>query len=100
MTEETEDIELTWSFELKVNTTYGWREKVGMALRYMADDIDGRKTLAIEISSLPPISKDARHYIIDRGVKHMKALLEAEAGSEAHDSMFEIVHPELDGEKS
>ena len=88
-------IAIHWQSTIRINTRDGWREKVGMVLRRMGQDIDGRTTLALELISKPPISDDEKGKIIGCGVDHMLVLLKELTGAEGRDDLLKITHPEL-----
>ena len=63
-----------WHF--RVNVAQGWREKLGNALRMLAQRIDGRLSLAIAIETAPPLNQDDKVACVKHGLGAMQWAVE------------------------
>ena len=72
----------TW-VSVQSNNNVGLAQKIGNLLRWAANIIDGRETLAVEILTIAAISKVQKSECINRGISAMqeaaKSYTEAEA---------------------
>lgn len=84
-----------WHRRLAVNSASGVRQKVARAIRRIADRVDGRKSLVIEMTSTPALPKELRERIVRKGFDHMAALLMEAARAEALEAGMRTLHPEL-----
>ena len=65
----------TYKYRFAVNRSYNWQQKIGRLLRLLAQKIDGRHSLSIEMVSEPPIGIDREHACIFAGLKVMESSL-------------------------
>lgn len=65
------------------NNNIGLSQKVGNLLRWAANIIDGRVTLAVEILTIPTISKAQKAECIDKGIVAMQAAAKSYSEAEA-----------------
>lgn len=82
-------------FRFHVNTATSWRERVGNLLRRAAWCIDGRWHIAIDIVTLPPISKDQQLACIKHGLVAIKRAVADELGTEAIETVMREDAPHL-----
>ncbi len=77
-----------WHF--RVNAAQGWREKLGAALRALAQRIDGRLSLAIAIETAPPISAADRVACVKHGLGAMEWAVEEATRLECIENVLRI----------
>lgn len=64
--------DIQYSYSFKTNARGTLRERLGMALRDLADRIDSRQSLAVDMVSMPALSTYERLDAMRQGLKHMK----------------------------
>lgn len=88
-------VECEYTWRLRCNDPAGWRQRVGHWLHRLAECIDGRRILAVEISSVPTISRVQRAEIELSGVRHMEVMLADTVGAEAIELIARDIRPDL-----
>jgi hypothetical protein len=77
----------SWA-RVSINNDIGARQIVGSILRRLADFIDKRKTLAVDILTLPPLTDQQRTQCMSQGTRAIIAAVRSEAESEALESIM------------
>lgn len=75
--------------------TAGWRRKLGRLLRRAADRLDGRRSLAVALTTEPDLSPSARHECFKRGAIAIEQAAEAEMRLEAQERILRRANPRL-----
>lgn len=75
--------------------TTGWRAKLGRWLRSIADLMDGKQSLAIELWSDPPLRCDVHESCVRTGVDAMAKAFKAEVEDAKREELFRLARPEL-----
>lgn len=71
------------------------REHVAHFLRKLAQDIDGRNTLGIEIDSRPSLNETVKRRCINSGLGAIERFVESEVVLEANEHLLKRIRPEL-----
>lgn len=72
-----------------------WRDSIGQWLREWAELIDGRRTLAIDMDSAPPVPVSVQTDVIRKGVEHMTRCLKYAAGDECMEQLLKKAQPHV-----
>lgn len=78
----------SWA-RVSVNETAGTRKTIGNLLRLLADYIDRRDSMAVEILTLPPLNAQQRIQCLDEGTRAIIAAVRSEAEHEALESIMQ-----------
>lgn len=78
-----------------VNTPTGWKGRIAMALRRLADKIDGHDTLAMMLLSIPPITRGEKNECINKGWGFIKKSFILSVETEHKDLLFKSNNPHL-----
>ena len=71
------------------------REQAARLMRGLADRLDHRVTLAIEIYTTPALPEVVKTRCVRMGLAEMERIVGLAAAEEARDRLFERAHPEL-----
>lgn len=75
-------------YRIRINAGPGWRVWMGRRLRNLADRIDGRTTLAIEILSVPPLSRKQQLQCLLEAKRALDAAVSSEVHAESLEAMM------------
>jgi hypothetical protein len=78
----------SWA-RVAVNENVGTRKTIGNLLRVLADYIDQRDSMAVEILTLPPLNAQQRIQCMDEGTRAIIAAVRSEAEHEALESIMQ-----------
>lgn len=79
----------TWSF--KCNEAATPRQKIGNALRQLAERFDGRISLAIDIQGTPPITQQQKVECVLFGLGKIRFAAQETVRAEAQERMLELI---------
>ena len=86
----------SWWYSFRVNgNARTWREAVGIFLRELADVIDGRRTLAIEMLSIPPVPLNVQTDCLRKGAASICWNFKEAAENEAKELALKATQPSL-----
>ena len=72
-----------------------WRERVGRWLREVAELLDGRRTLALELDSRPTLTVEVQTQCITLGLDHMTRCFKNAVADEAREKLFREAMPHV-----
>jgi hypothetical protein len=72
-----------------------WRDRLGQWLREWAELLDGRRTLAIDMNSDPPVPVSVQTDVLRKGVEHMTRCLKDAAGNECMEQLLKKAQPHV-----
>jgi len=72
-----------------------WRERVGEVLRDAADLLDGRASLAVQMSSDPQLSAEVQRDVLLKGMEHMARCFKDAVADECREELLREVRPDL-----
>lgn len=85
-----------WDYQFKCNQpAIGWRQKLASMFRDLADDMDQRATLVLDITTEPELPLLLRNTCIKRGLDKMEADIEVAVEGLAMDMAFDLSYPDL-----
>lgn len=94
--DENHTLEMDWDFQFHVNNKTGsWRDRLARRLRMIAQQIDGRTTLGIRITTSPDIGSRRTQDCIRHGLTAMKEAVASEVSAEAQEALFRRSQPYL-----
>ena len=86
----------SWWYSFRVNgKARTWREAAGGFLRELADVVDGRRTLAIEMFSIPPVPLNVQTDCLRKGAASICWNFKEAAENEAKESALKATQPSL-----
>lgn len=89
-------LEMDWDYQFHVNNkTNSWRDRLARRLRIIAQQIDGRTTLGIHITTSPAIGSRRTQDCIRHGLAAMKEAVASEVSAEAQEALFRRMQPYL-----
>jgi hypothetical protein len=68
---------------------------LGQWLREWAELLDGRRTLAIDMNSDPPVPVSVQTDVLRKGVEHMTRCLKDAAGDECMEQLLKKAQPHV-----
>lgn len=71
------------------------REKAARVMRGLADRLDRRISLAVEIDTAPALPEAVKARCVRMGLQEMERIVGLAVAEEARDRLFERAHPEL-----
>lgn len=84
-----------WSYKLQCNQAATWRERVGNWLRRLAGKVDGRSTMALRLTTTPPLDRATRAEIFRQGFAQMDRSVRASCTLAAQEQLLRIEMPHL-----
>lgn len=81
--------EVSYSYTLGANHDRSFRDKVGTFIRDLADKLDGRRSVAVTMSSNPPLSDAQTREVVLFGVEQMREALRIEVSHTALESLVD-----------
>ena len=72
-----------------------WRDRAASWLRRLATLLDGRKTLAIEMHSMPSIPQAVEVEVVTKGLEHMRRLFANSVENECIETLLKQVAPDV-----
>lgn len=60
-----------WAYAVQINQALTWRERLGNWLRGLASRVDGRTSMAIRMTTTPPLDQAARLEVLHTGVSQI-----------------------------
>lgn len=88
--------EAQYTYELHCNALpRHWRDRVGEWLREWADRVDGRRSLAVNMDSDPPVPISVHADVMRKGVEHMARLHKDAVAAECAERLLKQVAPHL-----
>lgn len=88
-------IRAQYRHRIAVNETTGWRDRLGNFLRRIADRVDGRDSLALEMASVPPVPRMRRRECVHIGLQAMSTAFKEVVREESCELILHEAHPEL-----
>ena len=85
----------TWSF--RVNTDASLRQRIGSALRRLADALDRRVSLAVEIETTPRITTDDKVACVKFGLGRIRWAVEDTVRNACVEQILELKRKEKHG---
>lgn len=73
----------------------GWRVRLAWLVRRLADRLDGRESLAMDVASLPALPKAERNAAMNRGLDYAETLFAAMVADEAMTVALHDYRPDL-----
>lgn len=96
MTEPFKTFKCTYGCTLRINPApTSMRERVGRALRSLAQMSDGMTSLGVAIDSSPALSPEERQEILDKGFEQMRQNLEEYTRQAAVEQVLRAADPDL-----
>lgn len=89
-----------YELRLAINARKSLREKVGMVLRDIATRVDGRSSVAIDITTTPPLSDADQLQCIKAGFKTIQFALEETTRTEAVERILDVLMKAKNGSPS
>lgn len=89
------EAKMTYGWTLRVNERASLRQRLGMALRDLADRLDGRRSCALEMRTTPPLDCFTRRLILNKGFGLMSSLMQESAREQALERGMQAVCPDL-----
>jgi hypothetical protein len=93
------EVTAQWTSKFRSNTDVTLRDLIGSAIRRLADSIDGRRSVAIEMISIPALSTHEQCDVIRQGLKRMKEIQVEMVRLRTVDALANELMPSLDGEQ-
>lgn len=86
----------SWWYSFRTNgKARTWREAAGGFLRELADVVDGRRTLAVEMVSIPPVPLDVQTDCLRKGAEAICRMFKEAAENEARESAYKALMPDV-----
>ena len=86
----------SWWYSFRTNgKARTWREAVGAFFRESADLIDGRRTLAIEMFSIPPVPIGVQIDCLRKGADFICQNFKEAAENEAREAALKTLMPDI-----
>lgn len=71
-----------------------WRDRLGQWLREWAELLDGRRTLAVDMDSTPPVPISVQTDVLRKGLEHMTRLFRDALADECTGRLFNLMREE------
>ena len=86
----------SWWYSFRTNgKPRTFREAAGGFLRELADVVDGRRTLAIEMFSIPPVPLDVQTDCLRKGAEFICRNFKEAAENEARETALKTLMPDI-----
>ena len=86
----------SWWYSFRTNgKARTFREAAGGFLRELADVVDGRRTLAIEMVSIPPVPLDVQTDCLRKGAEFICRNFKEAAENEARETALKTLMPDI-----
>jgi hypothetical protein len=86
----------SYTYKLHCNATpRHWRDRLGQWLREWAELIDGRRTLAVDMDSDPPVPIEVQTDVLRKGLEHMTRLYKDAVADECAERLLKKALPHV-----
>ena len=86
----------SYTYQLHCNATpRHWRDRLGQWLREWAELIDGRRTLAVDMDSDPPVPIEVQTDVLRKGLEHMTRLYKNAVAYECAERLLKKAAPHV-----
>jgi len=72
-----------------------WRDRLGQWLREWAELLDGRRTLAVEMDSDPPVPIEVQTDVLRKGLDHMTRMFKDAVADECTERLLKKAAPHV-----
>lgn len=86
----------SYSYKLHFNAKpRHWRARLGQWLRELADLLNGRRTLAVDMDSDPPVAMEVQTDVLRKGLEHMTRLFKDAVAAQCAEQLLKKAVPHV-----